>query len=81
MVTIDENVVDKVFNEEYSIMVSSSVHGFETELELIDAYLTQLGFKVVMSKSGTLKVNPRYGNFKNCLDAVEECDLFLGIIP
>lgn len=80
MVTIDENVKDRVFNEEYTIMVSSSVHGFETELELIYAFLSQIGFKVVISKSGTLKANPRLGNFENCLKAVEECDLFLGII-
>lgn len=80
MVAINENAVNKVYNGEYSIMVSSSVHGFETELELIDAFLTQLGLNVVMSKSGTLKVNPRLGNFENCLKAVEECDLFLGII-
>lgn len=80
MVTIDENIPGKVFNEEYTVMVSSSVHGFETELDLIYSLFTQLGYKVIMSKAGTLKVNPRYGNFTNCLNAVKDCDLFLGII-
>ena len=30
--------------------------------------------------SGSIKVNPHFGNFKNCLKAVEECDVFFGII-
>lgn len=80
MVTIDENVPGKVFNEEYTVMVSSSVHGFETELDLIYSLLSQLGYKVIMSKAGTLKVNPRLGNFENCLKAVESSNLFIGII-
>ena len=78
MIIIDENSQDKVFNGEYSIMVSSSVHGFETELDLIYSYLIQIGYKVIMSKAGTLEVNPRLGNFANCLNAVQHCDLFLG---
>ena len=80
MVTIDENVPGRVFNEEHIVMVSSSVHGFETELDLIYSLLTQAGYKVIMSKAGTLKVNPRLGNFDNCLNAVKACDLFIGII-
>lgn len=80
MVVIDENIPGKVFNEEYTVMVSSSVRGFETELDLIYSLLSQIGYKVIMSKAGTLKVNPMLGNFENCLNAVEQCDLFLGII-
>lgn len=77
---IEENVNIGPFNGEYTIMVSSSVNGFETQLNLIFTYLTQLGFKVVMSKEGTLKVSPRLGSFGSCLKAAEDCDLFFGII-
>lgn len=77
---IEEDVNIGPFNGEYTIMVSSSVNGFETQLNLIFTYLTQLGFNVVMSKEGTLKVSPRLGSFGSCLKAVEDCDLFFGII-
>ena len=29
---------------------------------------------------GAIRVHPRLSNLENCLRAVEECDLFLGII-
>lgn len=29
---------------------------------------------------GSMKVDPRLHNFDNCLKAVEECDLFFGVI-
>ncbi len=62
------------------IMVSSSVYGFENELEQVIATLRSLGYHVLNSHIGAIKVHPRLSNFKNCLLAVEECDLFLGII-
>ena len=33
-----------------------------------------------MSYKGTIRVNSGKSNFENCLDAVAECDLFLGIL-
>ena len=39
-----------------------------------------LGYDVICSHSGTVKVNPNLSNLDNCIKAVEECDLFLGII-
>jgi hypothetical protein len=62
------------------IMVGSTVYGFEDQLSQITAQLTMLGYDVICSHLGTVKVNPCLSNLDNCLRAVEECDLFLGII-
>lgn len=62
------------------IMVASTVYGFEDQLSQIVAQLRNLGYDVLNSHFGTVKVNPRLSNLDNCLRAVEECDLFLGII-
>lgn len=62
------------------IMVCSSVHGSDALLDQIYAALEGLGYHVWMSKKGTLPVFSRDNAFGNCLRAVEECDLFLGII-
>ena len=63
-----------------SIMVSSSVYGFEDTLSQICALLKEMGYNVWNSYKGTIKVNSKLSNMENCLKAVEECDLFLGII-
>jgi hypothetical protein len=62
------------------IMVGSTVYGFEDQLSQIVAQLNTLGYEVLNSHHGTIKVNPNLSNLDNCLRAVEECDLFLGII-
>lgn len=64
----------------YSVMVSSSVNDYEDTLITLEGMLNGWGYDVMMSMRGTLKVNPHLHNFDNCLKAVEECDLFLGII-
>ena len=61
------------------IMVSSTVDGIEDLLEQIFAILSA-EFTVWMSYKGTVPVNSKKSNFENCLDAVQRCDLFLGII-
>ena len=66
--------------KQYTVMISSSVYGFEDQLDRIAAIFRTLDYNVVMSKEGSLQVNPRLGNFENCLKAVENCDLFFGII-
>lgn len=66
--------------EDIKIMVGSTVYGFEDQLSQIVAQLQQLGYAVLNSHVGTIKVNPKLSNLENCLNAVEECDLFLGII-
>lgn len=65
---------------QYKIMVSSSVYGFVNEIEQVCTILSSMGYKVLNSHMGTIKVDPRCSNLDNCLRAVEECDLFLGII-
>jgi hypothetical protein len=65
---------------EVKIMVGSTVYGFEDQLSQIVAQFNTLGYKVLNSHHGSIKVNPNLSNLDNCLKAVEECDLFLGII-
>jgi hypothetical protein len=62
------------------IMVGSTVYGFEDQISAIVAQLVTMGYDVINSHSGRIKVDPNLSNMENCLNAVEECDLFLGII-
>jgi len=62
------------------IMVSSTVYGIEELLEQIFGILNGSGFTVWMSYKGTVPVDHAKSNFENCLAAVENCDLFLGIL-
>lgn len=62
------------------IMVSSTVYGSESDLDQISAILSGYGYDVVMSREGTIYVPIGVSNEEACLKAVEECDLFLGII-
>jgi hypothetical protein len=67
-------------NRKVKIMVGSTVYGFEDQLSQIVAQLNMLGYEVLNSHYGSIKVNPHMSNLDNCLKAVDECDLFLGII-
>jgi hypothetical protein len=67
-------------NRKIKIMVGSTVYGFEDQLSQLVAYLSNLGYEVLNSYYGSVKVNPHLSNLENCLNAVEECELFLGII-
>lgn len=62
------------------LMVSSSVYGAESDLDSIYGILNGYGYEVVMSKEGTLYLPTGLSNEEACLQAVEDCDLFLGII-
>jgi hypothetical protein len=62
------------------IMVSSTVYGIEELLDRVYTLLTSYGYEVWMSHKGTLPVFSNQTAFENCLCAVKECDLFLGII-
>ncbi len=66
--------------QKVKIMVGSTVYGFEDQLSQIVAQLNTLGYEALNSHYGSIKVNPNFSNLENCLNAVEECDLFLGII-
>ena len=63
-----------------TIVVSSTVYGIEELLERVYTLLTSYGYEVWMSHKGTLPVRSDRTAFENCLAAVENCDLFLGII-
>ncbi len=67
-------------NGRSTIMVSSAVYGLEEMLDQVFAALHSYGYSVWMSRAGTIPVHPRKSNFQNCIWAVENCDVFLGII-
>ena len=65
------------------IMVSSTVYGSQDILEQIAAILRQrFGYDVIMSNEGSVYVSVEHINDPEgaCLQAVNDCDLFLGII-
>ena len=62
------------------ILVSSVVYGYEDLLESIYALLETFGYHVLMSHKGTIPIDPQVSAMDSCLDAVESCDLFLGLI-
>ena len=63
-----------------TIMISSTVYGIEELLERIYTILTSYGYEVWMSHKGTMPVFSERSAFDNCIHAVENCDLFMGII-
>ncbi|MGD9707302.1 MAG: DUF4062 domain-containing protein [Candidatus Delongbacteria bacterium] len=62
------------------VLVSSTVYGIEELLERVYTLLTQFGYEVWMSHKGTVPVFSNKSAFENCIEAVEKCDLFLGVI-
>ena len=60
------------------ILVSSTVYGIEELLERIYAILTQFGYEVWSSHAGTMPTNSNLSAFDNCIEAVRNCNLFLG---
>jgi hypothetical protein len=62
------------------IMISSSVYGAQSLLRQTYASLLRFGYEVICSPAGTVAVNPRESNLKNCLWSVEECDIYIGFI-
>ncbi len=62
------------------ILVSSVVYGYEDLLESIYSLLDEYQYDVLMSLKGTVPIDPELSAMTSCLEAVEKCDLFLGII-
>jgi Domain of unknown function (DUF4062) len=62
------------------LMVSSSVYDKEPFLAQVDAVLTGYGYDVIMASRGKMFANPKLSTHENCLAAVKECHVFLGII-
>jgi len=67
-------------SKKLTVMVSSSVYGIEELLERVYDLLTAAGYEVWMSHKGTVPVFSNKTAFENCLHAVKQCDLFLGLI-
>lgn len=62
------------------IMVASTVYGFQDQIEQICASLSGYGYEVWNSNIRTIPLNPGMSNPQNCLEAVQNCDVFFGII-
>lgn len=62
------------------VFMSSTVYDFEATLNKIFATLDSYGYDVYMSKAGTIPIDSRRSNLVNCVEAVDECDVFIGII-
>lgn len=67
-------------NKRLTVMVSSTVYGIEELLDRIYTLLTAFGYDVWMSHKGTVPVYSNRSAFENCIAAVDDCDLFLGLI-
>jgi hypothetical protein len=61
-------------------MVASTVYNFGDQLTQICGVLTGFGYQVWNSHLGTIPVHPGLSNLDNCITAVRNCDVFLGII-
>lgn len=62
------------------IMLASTVYGFQDQIEQICGTLTGYGFEVWNSHIRTIPLHPGMSNAQNCLRAVQDCDIFFGII-
>lgn len=64
-----------------TVMVASTVHHFEDNLEQICAILSGFGYEVWSSHRGTIPgIDPNLSNLENCVAAARRCDVFLGIV-
>jgi Domain of unknown function (DUF4062) len=70
----------KKANSKLTVLVSSTVYGIEKLLDRVYTLLTSYGYEVWMSHKGTMPVRSDRTAFENCLAAVDDCKLFLGII-
>ncbi len=62
------------------VFVASTVYNFQTELNKIYELLDNFGYDVLNSHKGTVQVDSSESNLTNCLNGVEECDVFIGFI-
>jgi len=62
------------------VFVASTVYNFQYELNAIYTYLDNLGYDIYMSHKGTILLDSKESNLKNCANGVDECDVFVGFI-
>lgn len=75
--------INEIFIEsgnQKKLMIGSTVYGYEDQLSKIVSDLKAKEYQVLNSHHGSIKVNPKLSNLENSLKAVEECEMFLGII-
>lgn len=77
--TVEHNPTSAT-DKRLTIMVSSTVYNSENDLDQIKTILTGFGYEVIMSKDGDIYVGMDDKPEDACIKAVEECDLFFGII-
>lgn len=70
----------EVQENKLKIMVASTVHNFSDQIKQICATLKGYGYDVMNSHIKTMPTDPALSNLKNCVAAVESCDLIFGII-
>ena len=63
-----------------NVFVASTVYNFETQLKLVYQLLDNYGYDVLMSHRGTILLDSSQSNVQNCIDGVNECDIFIGFI-
>ncbi|HCS19380.1 MAG TPA: hypothetical protein DIW47_02260 [Bacteroidetes bacterium] len=62
------------------VFVASTVYNFEHVLRQVYELLDSYGYDVCMSHMGTILLDSSKSNLDNCIDAVNECDVFVGFI-
>jgi len=62
------------------VFVASTVYNFQSELNSIYHLLDNFGYDVYNSHKGTFLIDSSESNQKNCINGVEDCDVFVGFI-
>lgn len=62
------------------VFVASTVYNFQSDLDRIYNLLDAYGYDVMMSHKGTIPLDSSVANSQICIDGVNECDIFLGLI-
>ena len=62
------------------VLVASTIYGYQDQLSAIYTQLDSYGYDVMNSHMGTVYAGADKSNLTNCMEAVDECDAFLGII-
>ncbi len=62
------------------VFVASTVYNFEHVLKQVYELLDSYGYDVCMSHMGTILLDSSKSNLDNCVNAVNECDVFIGFI-
>ncbi len=62
------------------VFLASTVYNFQTELNKIYELLDGFGYDVFNSHKGTFSIDSSESNLHNCIEGVNECDVFVGFI-